>query len=79
MKQVTRQNTAIADFLQKKKKTYAKSANANNFIHKGGLVVKFASNAIKNLAVYRKGPFLSSGARLDSSLDFTVCADSIAP
>ena len=42
MKQVTRQNTAIADFLQKKKKTYAKSANANNFIHKGGLVVKFA-------------------------------------
>lgn len=41
-------------------------------------MVKFASNAIKNLAVYRKGPFLSSGARLDSSLDFTVSADSIA-
>ena len=39
-------------------------------------------SAINNLAVYRKGPFLSWGGSLDSRLisrlDFTVCTDSNA-
>ena len=53
MEQVTRQNTAIADFLQKKKKTYAKSANANNFIHKGWIIL-FTKALWWNLLVWRK-------------------------